>query len=246
MDAMRRPRRPRPPRLPELVLVEREVLAEQRHRHRRPHGVQQVEAPLEVLLVGEHRDGGRPVARIGGGQAHGSNVGARTPRDGEAFFTSARSLTPPGGGLSAAAKSRVGGEVPAPRLQLTEGVSARRRAISTRLSATMASRMAVRTSALSRRRGHPERSPRPRTRAGIAVDAATVPASWPWSAEPSHRLESAESVAEGPGQVNAARPGFRTRRSREARYARNSSARSGRARANSTVALRKPSLSPVS
>src|SRR5207247_10842680 len=43
-------------RLPETVLVERQVLAERRPLHRPTDPAEQVEAPLEVLLVGEDRD----------------------------------------------------------------------------------------------------------------------------------------------------------------------------------------------
>src|SRR2546426_288437 len=43
-------------RLPELILVDGEVLSEQRNVDRRAHSPQVVEAPLEILLIGEDRD----------------------------------------------------------------------------------------------------------------------------------------------------------------------------------------------
>src|SRR3989441_1714493 len=51
-------------RLPELVLVQDEVLAKQRHLDRGADRSQKLEAPLEVLLVGEHGDGVGAVARL--------------------------------------------------------------------------------------------------------------------------------------------------------------------------------------
>src|SRR5881628_525714 len=55
-------------RLPELVLVDREVLAQERHVDRRAYATQIVEAPLEVFLVGEDRDRVGAVARVRGGE----------------------------------------------------------------------------------------------------------------------------------------------------------------------------------
>src|SRR5262245_26694101 len=51
-------------RLPELVFVDREVLAQERHVDRRAHAAQILEAPLEVLLVGEDRDRVGAVRRV--------------------------------------------------------------------------------------------------------------------------------------------------------------------------------------
>src|SRR5437867_7082719 len=55
-------------RLPELVLVDREVLAQERHVERRAYATQIVEAPLEVVLVGEDRDRVGAVVRVRGGE----------------------------------------------------------------------------------------------------------------------------------------------------------------------------------
>src|SRR5204863_77375 len=59
-------------RLPELVLVEGEVLAEEGQRHGRADRREEVEAPLEVLLVGEDRD--RVGARRGVAPREGERV----------------------------------------------------------------------------------------------------------------------------------------------------------------------------
>src|SRR5712691_3368315 len=57
-------------RLPELILVDGEVLPEQRNVDRRAHSPQIVEAPLEILLIGEDRDRVGSVARVRGGHGH--------------------------------------------------------------------------------------------------------------------------------------------------------------------------------
>src|SRR5713101_7194076 len=57
-------------RLPELILVDGEVLPEQRNVDRRAHSPQIVEAPLEILLIGEDRDRVGSAARVRGGHGH--------------------------------------------------------------------------------------------------------------------------------------------------------------------------------
>src|SRR5882672_9833897 len=64
----------RGPRFPELILVDREILAEKRDVHRAPDRPQIVEAPLEVLLVGEDRDRVGAVGRVGGGYLYGVQI----------------------------------------------------------------------------------------------------------------------------------------------------------------------------
>ena len=97
-------------RLPELVLVDDELLAEHGDGDGRPHGDQIVEAALEVLRVGEHRDRGRArrPRRSAPGRPDRDRRGRR-PADGEAFFTSAmRRTRSPVAGRRAASKSRAG------------------------------------------------------------------------------------------------------------------------------------------
>src|SRR2546425_618302 len=57
-------------RLPDLILVDGEVLPEQRNVDRRAHSPQIVEAPLEIFLIGEDRDRVGSVARVRGGHGH--------------------------------------------------------------------------------------------------------------------------------------------------------------------------------
>src|SRR5580765_4512589 len=57
-------------RLPELVVVDREVLAQERDVDRRTHAAQVVEASPEVFLIGEDRDRVRAVRRVRRGQGH--------------------------------------------------------------------------------------------------------------------------------------------------------------------------------
>ena len=68
-----------------------------------------VEAPLEVLLVGEHRDGGGAVARIRGRQAHRVERRGQDPARGRGLLHLRQQLDPARGGLSAPAKSRGAG-----------------------------------------------------------------------------------------------------------------------------------------
>src|SRR5206468_12934475 len=61
-------------RLPELIVVEHEVLAQQRHVDRRTHRREIVEAAAEVPGVGQHRDRVGAVARVGRGERDGIEI----------------------------------------------------------------------------------------------------------------------------------------------------------------------------
>ena len=63
------------PRLPQLILVDGEVLAQQRHVDGRPHAPQHVEASLEILRVGEDRDRVGAVAGVRGGEPDRIEIG---------------------------------------------------------------------------------------------------------------------------------------------------------------------------
>ena len=65
-------------RLPELVLGQREVLAQERYGHGAADGVEQIEMTVEILLVGQHRDGVGAVTGVGGGE--GDRVERRRER----------------------------------------------------------------------------------------------------------------------------------------------------------------------
>lgn len=63
--------RPVGPGLVDLVLVDREVLAQHRDAHGAAHGVQIGQRAAEAALLGEHGDHGRTAALVGGGQGGG-------------------------------------------------------------------------------------------------------------------------------------------------------------------------------
>ncbi len=62
-------------RFPQLVLGQREVLAQERHADGAADGSEKIQMALEILLVGEHGDGVGAVTGIRGGEGHGIERG---------------------------------------------------------------------------------------------------------------------------------------------------------------------------
>ncbi len=113
---------PSGPRFPELVLIEDEIFSQEREIDRCPSLFEEVEVTLEIVLIGQDRQGSRAVGGVGSGEAQWiEGVGQDTPGRGSLFHLG-NQLHSSGPGRAESLLELPGGrKPPAARLKLRAG-----------------------------------------------------------------------------------------------------------------------------